>query len=403
MEVMQKIFTNLKFELISRFYPLSKENIIENMSVLDFGHNYFMRNENIYWDDELFKLLEGKIDWSSLWVIKNLKVDFNFFQKYEAKIDFGKIEKHSNIEWSDEILSLYACRFDWSKSLITKKPLSTTENLRKYADKLDWCYISQWLNIEFTEEILEEFSDKWDWQKLSANKNLPLSVEFIQKHIERLDFDVLSQNPKAIDIIYKYPTSKKWNWDRVILNPAIIFTKESFDFVFNHYKRQYETKEFTNPIMIKMPLPSFLFKVFSFHQNDISYFFHDEFINDLPWKNLPVNRCEKIPLEFVEKYKEKLNFKESYFLRNHKDVITRKFVKENLDLFDPTNHSFYYLPLSIEILNELKEKVNWDSLSSCVNLDWNIEFIKKNIDKLNPKKLSQNIGVYNCLIDHKII
>jgi len=401
-EEKETALNQLRVDLLSRFYPFSNDEVIKYKSILNFDRYHLMNNDSIIWDTEMLESLDDKIDWSAIWKIKNIKIDLSFFKKYEAKIEFSSIHLSKNIEWTDDLLTEYGDRFDWSKWLITKEPLSTIENLRRYADKLDWSSVSQRINIEFTEEILEEFSDKWDWKKLSANKNLPLSVEFIQKHIERIDFDVLSQNPKALDLIYKYPTSKKWNWDRVILNPAIIYSKESFDFIFSHYKSYHESKEFTNPILKKMALPSFLFRVFFRQQNDISYFLQDDFIKYLPWENLCKFCNTKLALEFIDKHKDKLNFKESEFIRNHRDIISKEFIESNIDLFNPTHYSFYYLPLTIELLNKLNDKINWNNLSSCEKLDWNWEFIDTHFDKFNFFRLSENKGIYDKLIINEL-
>jgi hypothetical protein len=187
----------LKLDLISRFYPFSKDDILQYKSILNFDRYHLMNNDSVKWDIELLDKVDAKIDWSALWKIKTIKFDIAFFKRYESKIEFSSIHLSKNIEWSNDLLSEYGDKFDWSKWLITKEPLSTIENLRRYKDILDWSSVSQRINIDFTEETLQEFSEKWDWKKLSANKNLPLSVEFIQKYMEKLDFDALSQNPFA--------------------------------------------------------------------------------------------------------------------------------------------------------------------------------------------------------------
>jgi|GEM_PF-1312878 len=401
-EEKETALNQLKVDLISRFYPFSKDEVLKFKRILNFDRYHLINNDCINWDTDMLENLDEKIDWTALWKIKNIKLDLDFFKKYESKIEFSSIHLSKNIEWSSDLLSEYGDRFDWSKWLITKEPLSTIENLRSYSDKLDWSSVSQRLNIEFTEDILEEFSEKWNWKKLSSNKNLPLSVEFIQKHIEQLDFDELSMNPIAWDLIYKYPTSKKWNWDKVILNPAISYNKDSFDFIFSHYKRYYETKEFTNPILKKMALPSFLFRVFTRQQNDISYFLQDDFIKYLPWENLCKFCNTKLTLDFIEKYKGKLNFKESEFIRNHRDIISKDFIESNIELFNPAHYSFYYLPLTIEMLNKLSDKINWNSLSSSEKLDWTWDFIDTHYDKFNFFRLSENKGIYDKLVINKL-
>jgi hypothetical protein len=401
-EEKENAINQLKVDLISRFYPFSKEEVLLYKSVLNFDRYQLMNNELIEWDFEMLDDLNDKIDWTAIWKIKNIILDIYFFKKYESQIDFSSIHLSKNIKWSDDLLSEFGDRFDWSKWLITKEPLSTIVNLRRFKDKLDWSYVSQIINIDFNEAVLEEFADRWDWEKLSSNKNLPLSVEFIQKHIDKLDFDALSQNPASIDLIFKYPNSKRWNWEKVLWNSAIIYYKKSFDFIFYYYKKHYETKEFTNPVLRRMALHSFLLRIFMRPFNDKSYFFNEEFVPYLPWDNICKFCSIKMPLTFIQKYKDKLNFKESEFIRTHKDIFTTEFMEANTDLFNSEHYSFYYLPLIIDLLGKYDGKINWNNLSSCEKLDWTWEYIDKNFDKFNLCRLSENKGIYEKLIRNKL-
>lgn len=401
-EEKQTEFNQIKVDLISRFYPFSKEQVIKYKSVLNCGRYHLMNNELVQWDMELIDILDEKIDWSAIYKLKNIDLDISFLKNYKEKINFTSIHLSKNILWSDELLSEFGDRFDWSKLPITKDPLSTIENLRRYKDKLNWSLVSQRINIQFNEAILEEFSDKWDWEKLSANKNLPLSVEFLQKHLDKLDFDAISQNPNCIELIYRYPTSERWNWDKVIRNPAIAYDKESFDFVFSNYKRQYETKEFTNPILKKMALPSFLFCVLTFQQNDINYFLKDDFVVYFPWDKFCKYCNTKLSLDFIEKHKDRLNFKESEFIRMQRDIISTEFIEANADLFHPEHYSFYNLPLTIELLNKFNGNINWNNLSRCEKLDWTWEYVDTNFDKFNLYGLAENKGIFEKLIKEKL-
>jgi hypothetical protein len=404
-EEKEAALNQLKVDLISNFYPFTKDEVLKYKSVLKFSKHHLMNNDLVQWDNELLENLKDKIDWTAIWKIKNINLDFEFFIKFEMLIDFNSIYRSKNLKWTDNLLTMFGDKFDWSKGLITKEPLSTIDNLRRFNDKLDWSYVSQNIKIEFSESIIEEFAEKWDWKKLSSNRNLPLSVEFIQKHIDQLDFDALSENPKSLELIYKYPTSKKWNWEKVILNPAIIYNKESFDFFFNNYKRHYEAKEFTNPVKTKMALLSFLFRIFTRQQNDISYFLSEDFIKYLPWENFCKFCKTKLTLEFIEQYKDKLNFKESEFIRNHCEIITTEFILANSELFDSEVYSFYYLPLTIELLNNYDNnggKSKWIFLSSNEKLDWTWEYIDIHLDKFIFFRLAENKGIFEKLITDKL-
>ena len=78
----------LKLDLISRFYPFSKDEILQYKSILNFDRYHLMNNDSVKCDIELLDKVDEKIDWSALWKIKNIKFDLAFFKKYESKIKF---------------------------------------------------------------------------------------------------------------------------------------------------------------------------------------------------------------------------------------------------------------------------------------------------------------------------
>jgi hypothetical protein len=397
-EEKETAINQIKVNLISRYFPLEKDEVLKYKAILNFDRYHLLSNEYIKWDNEQLESLSDKIDWTAIWKIKNIILDFEFFEKYEKKIDFSTIHNSNSIIWTNKLLAQFGDKFNWSKTLILKEPLSTIDNLRRFQDKIDWSLVSQRININFSESAIEEFTEKWDWKKLSLNENLPISVDFIQKHIDQLDFDALSENPKCIELIYKYPTSKKWNWNKVILNSAIKYDKFSFEFLFGHFKKQNEGNAYSNSYLKLFALELFLSLVFSKPRNDIRYFLNDNFEKKLPWKNIYKFCNTNFSLEFIEKNKDKLNFKEHNFIQIHRDIINIDFIKNNVNLFDPSHYSFYYLPLSIELINQFIDKVNWHSLSGCNRLDWNWDFINLHFDKFNFLQLSRNKGIYDKLI-----
>jgi len=388
----------LKIDLISRFYPFAKDEVIKYKSVLNFDRYHLMNNELVEWDNDLIESIKEKIDWSALWKIKKISLDVIFFRKHEASIDFPSIRYTNSIVWSEELLNEFGDKFDWSEWLITKEPLSTVANLRRFNYKLNWSYVSERINIPFTDEVMEEFKDRWDWEKLSKNKNLPFSVEFVQKYIRKIDFDAASENPACLPLIYQYPRFKKWNWNKVVMNPAVVYSKETFKLIYSYYRKQFEEKEKLHRIFKESTFRTFLARVFFFQLNDGRYFLREPFIKYLPWERLSLNCRIKLDFDFIEKYKEKINFKQAQFTSMHRDVITTEFISQNPTLFDSEHYSFYYLPLTTDLLEQF-EKITWNNLSSCQKLNWSWEFIEHHYDRLNFFRLSENRGVYTTLIE----
>ena len=137
-EEKEAALNQLKVDLISNFYPFTKDEVLKYKSVLNFGKYHLMNNDLVHWDNELLESLKDKIDWTAIWKIKNINLDFEFFKKYEMLIDFNSIYWSKNLKWTDDLLRMFGDKFDWSTSLITKEPLSTIDNLRRFNDKLDW-------------------------------------------------------------------------------------------------------------------------------------------------------------------------------------------------------------------------------------------------------------------------
>ena len=401
-EEKETALNQLKVDLISRYYPFSKDEVIKYKSVLNFDYYSLMNNEFIDWDIKLIDVLNDKIDWTAVWKIKNISLDFEFFKKFDNQIDYSTIHSSKNIKWDDNLLADFGDKFDWSTSLITREPLSTIANLRRFKDKLNWSIVSQRINFESNENLIEEFAENWDWKKLSSNMNLPLSVEFIQKHIENINFDELSQNPAALPLIYKYPKAHSWNWDKVILNRAIIYSDDSYKFFLNYFTKNLQLNHDVHPFFKKNSLYPFLFKLFKSQNNDISYFLSNDFVKYFAWENLCKFCNTKLPLAFIEKYKDKLNFKEEAFIRNNQEIITTEFILANPDLFNSEHSSFYYLLLTIEFLNKYDGKLDWNKLSSNEKLDWNWEYIETHFDKFNLFRLKTNKGIYEKLILDKL-
>jgi len=401
-EEKENALIKLKLDLISLYFPFSKEEILRYKSIIRFDEGYAMANQQIPWDDGLFETSSEKIAWKALYQIKNFQFTYSFLKKHSDKIDFQSIDLYKNLEWTNEILEEFQDKLDWSRGLILKPEVHTLENLRKYKDQINWQRISSRSTLVHDENIIQEFIDKWDWELLSGNPNLPISVKFIQLHIKKLNFNILSRNPKSLDLIHQYPMSDKWNWSFVITNSGIHYTYESFQFYFKYYKDHLQK---TNPnFEITDTIGKFIFleRIFQYYSGNKSIFFDHPFINLLQFTNVVKGPSCEVPLSFILENKEKIDFNSHSFIKANKEKIDSHFIKQNLERFDPSHSSFYYLDINQDILSILGSKVDWFWLSSCETLDWTWEFIANNFDKLNPHRLGQNKAIYEQLIASKL-
>ncbi|MHA8103798.1 hypothetical protein [Aquirufa nivalisilvae] len=392
----------LKVDLISLFYPLSKQQILKYRTLWDFDDTLLFRNESIFWDNQLLDELEDEINWNEIWCARNLCVDIDFLNRYNEKIQFDQFYGYSNIFWSKELIKQYGEKLLKNKKITISKPYVNSENLKMLSDWLNWDNLSRFIDFKNNEELIDEFLDKWNWQKLSANVNLPLSVEFIQKYHDRLNFDELSLNPAAIELIFKYPKSKKWNWYKVIKNPGIIYDQNTFEFVYSYFKKTIESDEKRSLYFRRASYSSFIFHAAYRSYGELSFFYnHKDFEGCFTKIIFEIYLGKKLSLDLIEQFKTKLDFTESTFIQNHKDVMTSKFLESNLSLFEPKPFNFYRLPLNYKIIKQIENEIDWWKLSTCEKFDWTEDFIYKNLDKLNLRRLGDNKGVYNSLIVNK--
>lgn len=397
-EEKETAINQLKVDLISRFYPFSNSEILNYKGVLNLDRYHLMANELIQWDVHLIDSLQDKLDWSAIYKLKNFNFDLKFFKRFESLIDFSSIHLSRNVVWSERLIQLYGDKLDWSKWLIIRESLSTINNLRRFKDKLDWAIVSKSINLDFTDELINEFKDNWDWKKLSANPCLPASDEFLKKYENKLAFDEFSKNPASLPLIYKDPTNLNWNWERIIINQGIIYNEESFNLIYPYYKRYFDDKHDANPEMKGMSFLYFLHRLFISYQGDLSYFLNDRFIKILPWRFMSKYCNTKFDLDFIVKYSDKFDFKETQLIYSIRDNITVEFVEKNHHLFDKSRYPFYYLPLTINLVQNSLSEINWNNLSSCEKLNWNWQFIEDNLYNFNSYKLSENRGIYEELI-----
>ena len=391
------VLNQLKIDLISRFHPLSREDIIKYKSILNFGRYQLMINENIHWDIELIKFVKDKFDYTAFWKLQNMSLDVNFFDAFDNVIDYSSIHLSKNIGWTSDLIAKYGDKFNWSKLSIRVDPLSNIDVLRKYKDLVDWKFASERLKLSFSDEIIEEFKEFWDWTKLSLNKNLPISLEFLERYKDNLDFENLSKNPSCVDIILKYAKSKRWNWNNVIINPGLDYNDKNFQLVFYYYQKTFLRNINKNPSYNNFLLSNFLKKIFHSPFTQKKFFLNEEFIKYYPWEKFSESNLQ-VDIDFINKFKGKINFKANEFLNVNGKLIDKGFILSNIELFNLSNHKFYYLAIDNEILEKCKENINWCYLSWSENLEWSWNFVSDNYEKLDFFKLSINQGAYNGLI-----
>ena len=394
-EELENEIIELKTQLLSLYYPFRTSEIRELKNHLNI--EYLSRNEGVIWTIELFQLLKDDFDWSFFHRIKNINfcIDLSFLTEFENHIDFEFIHMSIHVDWSIELFNAFKEKL--SHKLIYRNNLlfSNAALFANFESQIEWDLLSRSTHLEFPIEFIESYKYLINWKIFSRNPKIPISVDFIKQFENFIDFDGLCQNTSCIELILKFSKSKKWNWKKVMLNPAIEFNDENINFYIEQFNRYiFETG---NVKIFSKTFPGYLLRYLMVYQTkERQYFVQDKYIELIPWDIFCTYCNTELTLLEIEKFKSKLDFKSSQFLTKHKDIICSDFILENLELFDSKSTYFYQLALNLEIIEKFPN-ISFIMLSSCDKFDWTWQFIEENFEKLQPYRLSKNKALYDLM------
>jgi predicted RNA-binding protein with PUA-like domain len=388
-------------ELIARFYPFTEDQILEHAETLASYAEALTYNTNIQWSERLLERFKYCLPWRRIFQLQGLVFDEAFFKRYASFIDYTSIWSHKNIVWSEAILDQCSPHLNWNQ-VIGHPFFAREEILRQHEDVLDWKKVSRAFHFNIAPECIDKFADKLDWDALSCNEHLPLSVPFIQKHVDRLNFDRLSQNPAALPYIYKYPQSKRWNWLKVIQNPAIVYDEPTYKYILYYFKKYLEAHQERDSIWLRIPEKYFFRYLFLPCRNDVSYFLNEKFIDLLPKDCLSYSSAYLTKEFFQLVYNRGLvDWNDLNTLHPIAKIVDKELVTKHFASLDSKNRGFYSLPFTQKLYHLHKDIFDLQRLSSSIRFDWDLEFIIANWEKLNPAMLKNNKGVYRKLLGER--
>lgn len=389
-------------ELIARFYPFTEKELLEQADNLFPYAEALSYNTNIQWSAHLLEIFKYCLPWRRVFQLQGLVFDETFFKQYASFIDYTSIRSSLDILWSAPILEQCRPHLNWNQ-VIGHPFFAREEILTQNEDVLDWKKVSFVFHFNSAPDCIDKFAEKLDWEALSGNQHLPLSVPFIQKYVDRLNFDRLSLNPAALPLIYEYPESKRWNWYKVIQNPAIVYDEPTFKFMLHHFKKYSEAHEKSDSIWLRYPEKYFFIRLFHTCRNDVRYFLNEAFIHLLPKHFLPRYNREISKDFFQLAYNSGLvDLNDRNSLSTIAKIIDEELVEKHFDSLDPNSPGFYNLPLTQKLYQRHRDKIDLWRLSFSIRFDWDLEFIVMNWNNLNYNFLKSNAGVYRRLLgEHK--
>lgn len=383
---------DLKTNLISRFYPLSKREIIKNKYKLNFDRYYLMANDHVVWDEELLDYCKKELDWTAIWKLSKINLSIEFYKKHEALIDFSSIHLSKNFILTEDILNLYGVRFNkvW---LVLKLGDNQLDFINQHKEDLDWNKLSRSFDFKQSDEIVTKYEELWNWDKLSSNRSLPINEGFIDKFKEKLNFKNLSRNPSFFHTILENPNYEKWHWLYFIFNPELEWNTEMEEFLKQRLESEmhphFKKFDFVYNRIIRIYL--------LFNDNRVNYFLTDKYLKHISFEDLNKSRIKTNPI-FFNKHKDKLDLSNSLLTKYNKDMISMKYILNNTEMFDNQYGTVTSLNINQDFLDKYPFKISWFDLSKNIFFDWDWEFVKENIEHLNLFQTSQNKAVYDCFM-----
>jgi len=286
---------NYYWRLISRYYPLSDEQITELLPVIDWKE--LSENRNMTWNIKTIALFTDNLCWDTLTLnpiaLSNPKVldlfgssirwktnctfpidtiasntgipwSIPLIEKYIEKLDFQALSFNGSLPWSKPLLEHFRDHWDYKfLSMNTEIPwnldwfeaflgehflsyfscktnraiLSNVDIIDKYQHKVDWGGVFAQEKLPWKEQnLIERWKSKISWNGISFNnvffENDPDFFESNLNH--KLNFSGLSTLralPWSIKLVKRYEDF--WNWDYLFLNPNIPWN-EAFINYFSH-------------------------------------------------------------------------------------------------------------------------------------------------------------------------
>ncbi|MDF0720819.1 hypothetical protein P0M11_12495 [Kaistella sp. PBT33-4] len=394
-------FTDLTLGLLESFYPFTNEELVKYQTVLDFRESRLIKNSQIPWNADLIDSVKDSIDFSTLYRAKDLVIDYKFLKRFENYFYFSALPYFKNLIYSEDIIKDFHSKLDWTTFLINRDGFNTIENIRKNKDYLNWDKLSGSLKYSIDKAFLDEFADYINWEKLSHNSNLKLDMELLEKYQGKFNFRNLSSNPAAAQIILKYPKSSRWHWYSVLKNEGIEINDENLDILIRYHAKEIQSI----PLLINKPMEitkrvarsNVISNLIKFRRTGTDYLYSDRFKENYIWHFISETNAE-MPEGFVLDNLSKFKTFGYGFLNKNGKYFSPEFIHKNIEKFDLKQSHFYKLNITLEIVRENIEKIDFLWLSSNESIEWNPDFIYNMRDQLNFYRLCENRKVYDNLL-----
>ena len=353
-KLIELIYVQPKFfkRTISVGYPFSLEQIEKYRELIDWEE--LSNNLEIQWNEEVLSKFSDYLDWKNISGNKAIDWSIEKIERFKDKINWESFSKNINVDWQN-IIPIYYQKTHWKELTSNESFPWTFENVQQFADKVDshWDYLSENPALEVSDKLINEFSDKIDWSRLSRNKQRFWTEEFIDKYQDKLNWNSISGNPSlpwSLSFIKLY--ANKIDWITLSKNEGVCWS----EYILDKYK-----EELAFGWLSENPGLPWTFELV------------EKYKDEWNWSNLGSNPGLPWTEEFIETNLEKFqNYNGTWslwsntglpqnvdFWIKHKELLFPSHKGSGLmRVIDASNNDS--LPISVELLYELKDNVDWD-------------------------------------------
>jgi len=332
-------------DVIARWYPLSKRQLLQHAHKLD--SQLLRKNTLIKWDRELLQkvLLSYNAEYQEACFKSTEDIPLDkLVLKYDETLSSGQRRALSLRMFKATIHNVMIPGKYAERAL---RYFGESSELEDYLEVLDivkeadfWKGISTNKWISWTPELIRRYKYHWAWYALSRNRSIPWDKDMVDEFEDRIVWYELAGHP-----------SFPWNTAMIYK----VLEKDDYSHnAFNHLSGVEEVP-WTERII-------------------------DQFADKWWWHELSFNEGLPWSEELIHRYEERLVF------GNDDPPVTGN-VK--------TLSSNRAVPWTVDLLERYKERLNWGGhgLSWNPSLPWSIELLERFEDKFDWSRLSQNTVV----------
>lgn len=349
-------------------------------------------------NNELLKLLKKYPDKS--WLLNNLYKNVNMPVKTISKI-ISMIDKSSDeIDEKDLYLKKIFNREIVNFRMISSNPNLDIEFISKYEDKLSWDLLTDVMYFDF--DIIKRFSHKIDWNILSVkdksicspnewiyiietfmipnnvnwidiSRCFPLDIKFIEKYKDQLIWDILECYE---DLVCNYLDFIETHIDKLYLIQLyrwLSFNPKHIEFLLRHQDELDWDTLSENKDLTSNLINSNMRSQFKILSENELYWYH--LSNDF-----------ELTIDFIEEHKNKIDWTIMSESRN----LSLNFIEQYEDYIDWSEIS-RYTKLPNNFIIKHANKLNWSNISKYQKLD--VDIAKKYKHKIKWKHLSKNYHI----------